>query len=304
MTRISMFTLLGSLAIGAISPGVNAEQSDAAAGAMLVEPAELSRRLAEFVILDARSARAYAAGHIPGAIHVSADNWKTNFRSGKDAADWSKRIGGLGIDGRRPVVVYDDIAGKDAARVWWMLRYWGVSDARLLNGFWKGWSTAKLPVEREMVAPAAVAFVARPAAERYASKSKLINLLSKDSAAAQIVDARSTGEHEGTESMNNLRCGHIPGAKNLDWSMVVDANGTQRFRSRQEILKLLKERGIAVNRPTVAHCQSGGRSSVMAFAIELVGGEPVANYHEGWSEWSKDPVLPIIEPKSAKAGAE
>src|SRR5262245_30325280 len=102
---------------------------------LLVDVAELSRpetaRL--FVVLDARSKDKYNKGHVPGAVGLDHELWNKTFYKDQDAKEWAKRIGELGIGNKSKVVIYDDALAKDAARVWWILRYFGHKDARLLN---------------------------------------------------------------------------------------------------------------------------------------------------------------------------
>src|SRR2546421_12984520 len=103
--------------------------------AILTEPAELARAGPAVCVLDARGKNRYNAGHVPGAVWVDAAGWGRAFTVPPDAAAWSKRLGAAGIDPDTPVVVYDDEV-RDAARIWWILRYWDVKDVRLLNGGW------------------------------------------------------------------------------------------------------------------------------------------------------------------------
>ena len=117
----------------------------------------------------------------------------------------------------------------------------------------------------------------------------------KNPASVQIVDARSEAEHCGDDPLKNARAGAIPGAKHLEWSALIDKE-TARFKPADEIARLFAEAGIDPKKPTVTHCQSGGRASVMAFGLELMGGERVANDDRGWSEWGNADGTPIETP--------
>ena len=105
---------------------------------MLMEPAPLSKAdVAEhFVIVDARPRQQYDAGRIRGAVWVDAAAWAKAFKENRDPAAWSTRIGSLGIGHDAHVVIYDDNFFSEAARIWWILRYWGLDDVRLLSGNW------------------------------------------------------------------------------------------------------------------------------------------------------------------------
>jgi thiosulfate/3-mercaptopyruvate sulfurtransferase len=261
---------------------------------LLIEAADLAKPEVRqrFRILDARGRNKYLAGHIPAAVWVDHVTWSRAFAAGQDPADWSRRLGALGIELTTPVVVYDDALGKDAARIWWILRFWGVRDVRLLNGGWTAWQQGNTAASKEepAVAPTAPRLEARP--ERLATKEQVLATLKDRS--AQIIDARSRDEYCGVEKTAR-RNGAIPGARHLEWSDLLDKQ-TQRFKSPAEMARLFKDAGIDLGRPAVAHCQSGGRSSVMAFALELMGAKDVRNYYRSWAEWGNADDTPIETP--------
>jgi thiosulfate/3-mercaptopyruvate sulfurtransferase len=271
---------------------------------LLLEPAQLAKPevAAQFVILDARKREAYDEEHIPGARWVDHDTWKSAFDDGKDVEGWSKRIGELGIGSRSKVVVYDDAANKDAARIWWTLRYWGLRDARLLDGGWKTWKAERLPTTAEKPQPAkTVPFTARPRTRRLVVKDQILrSLRSASGRPLQIVDARSTDEFCGIDPRENKRAGAIPGAKHLEWSDLIDPK-TDRFKGPKELRGLFEKAGIDLEQPTASHCESGGRASVMAFGLELMGAKDVRNYYRGWSEWGNADDTPIVVPKEKES---
>lgn len=260
----------------------------------LAEPGDLMKPGAKFVVLDARPRAEYAAGHVPGARWVDAAGWAKQFGHGEDAKAWGKSIGALGMKADSKVVVYDGGDTKDAARVWWILRYWGVDDVRLLNGGWAAWKAAAHPVEAGDSDPTPVPFDAKPRPARLATKEQLLKSLT--TGGLQIVDARSEGEHCGTAKYENKRAGSIPGAKHLDWVDLLDKD-THKFKPPGELKKLFDAAGIDLARPTAAHCQSGGRSSVMTFALELMGAKDVGNYYPSWAEWGAAADTPVVPGK-------
>ena len=267
---------------------------------LLLEPAELAKPeiAGQFIVLDARGRKAFDENRLPGARWVDAAAWAKAFGAGGNAEAWSSRIGGLGVGRGSKVVVYDANCSKDAARVWWILRYWGLDDVRLLNGGWKGWRAAGLLLETGKSRPPAPAtFNAMPRSKRLASKNRLLSAL-KDNG-LQIVDARSVGEFCGIEKHTNKHGGAIPGAKHLEWIDLLDKK-TERFKSADQLRTLFREAGIELERPTATYCQSGGRASVMAFAMELMGANEVCNYHASWAEWGNADDTPKVVP-AAKA---
>jgi thiosulfate/3-mercaptopyruvate sulfurtransferase len=261
---------------------------------LLIEPGQLAKAGKRYVILDARPHKEYTAGHVPGARWVDRGVWAKAFAHGEDARGWGKRIGGLGIGPDSRVVVYDANYSKDAARIWWILKYWGVEDAHLLNGGWVGWKAGGYPVQEGEVKPKAVAFDAKAQRDRLATKAELLRALKLGG--LQIIDTRSEAEFCGTAKLSNKRGGAIPGAKHLEWIDLIDKK-TQRFKPAGELRKLFADAGISLKKPAATHCQSGGRASVMAFGMELMGAKQVSNYYPGWSEWGNLPDTPIVPGK-------
>jgi thiosulfate/3-mercaptopyruvate sulfurtransferase len=225
-------------------------------------------------------------------VHVDHDEWAKGFKPDPPAAEWGKRIGGIGIDGRRPVVVYDDESGKSAARIWWLLRYWGVEDSRLLNGFWHGWKAGGHPIDSNVTKPAPVRFQANAQKDRLATKRELEAAVATGKDKLQILDARSQPEFTGLLKLTNRRGGHVPGARHLEWSVFLDPK-TQRFKPAPEIEQMLVSAGITAEGRCVTYCQSGGRASVAAFVLELMGRRDTANYYESWNDWGNDPATPV-----------
>ncbi len=262
---------------------------------LLMEPTELAKPEVgrEFVVLDVRGQERYDGGHVPGARRVDHDEWKGAFRDGRDSEGWSRRIGELGIGRNTKVVLYDDVAMQDAARIWWILRYWGVDDVRLLNGAWNGWTAADLPVDEEAPPPPdPVEFKASARSRRLATKGQLLKSLAGD--ALQLVDSRSEAEFCGVAQGSNQKAGAIPGAKPPEWIELVDLD-TQRFNSSKALRQLFDRAGIELDRPTAAYCQSGGRASVTAFGMELMGAKKVRNYFRSWNEWGNVDETPVEE---------
>lgn len=263
---------------------------------LLIEPNQLADGdpAKHLVILDARDQHEYKRGHVPGALWVDHAAWKKAFGDGKDAEAWSKRIGELGIREDSTVAAYDDLSSKNAARIWWLLQYWGVDGAKLLNGGWKAWTAAGLPTSMNAPAPRQSDFAVEPRSRLLATKPQILESL--PAKRLQIIDSRSAEEHCGKEMRDNRRGGAIPGAIHLEWKDLLDPD-TDRFRSAGELKRLFARAGIDLTRPTATHCQSGGRAAVMVFAMKLMGANDVGNYYFGWSEWGNDETLPLVVPQ-------
>jgi thiosulfate/3-mercaptopyruvate sulfurtransferase len=287
----------GSPAPAAVAPDAYARPR------LLIEPADLRKALdgGEVIVLDARKREEFEKGRVPTARWVDAAAWTRDFGHGEDAKGWSARIAALGIGSRSRVVLYDDAQFKDAARLWWILRYFGLEDAALLNGDWAGWKAATFPIEAGPAKPPPEGkFEARPQPGRLTTRSMLLDSL-KSGRKLQVIDARSEAEYCGTDAQKNKRAGAIPGAVNLEWIDLID-RPTQRFKPPGELKKLFIDAGIDISKPAVTHCQSGGRSSVMVFGLELLGADQVSNYYASWAEWGNSDDTPVApgKPKPKK----
>jgi thiosulfate/3-mercaptopyruvate sulfurtransferase len=277
-----------SLALGADpSPYPNAK--------ILIEAAQLAKKeLAEnAVIFDVRGEKSYAAGHVPGAIRIDVSELSKAVNADADPGKWGSRLEWLGIAPSSHVVIYGD-DWREAARLWWILRYASVQDVRLLNGGWTAWTAdgGKVSTEATKARPLMLGIV-KPVADLLATKADVLSLVKDKS--AQIVDARSNGEFCGTAGTAKKK-GAIPGAVNLEWSTFVDST-TQKLKPSTEIAKLLKDSGIDPSKPVVTYCQSGGRAAVAAFVLELMGGTAVRNYYRSWAEWGNADDTPVVKPQ-------
>lgn len=241
-------------------------------------------------VLDARPRADYDKGHIPGALWVDARAiGELSAKPGAlgDPNAWRPWIESLGIGPETDVVVYDANRQLDAARIWWLLSYLGVARAGLLDGGFPLWVAANLPLSAEAPAIAPRPFPVAPQRERLATRADVLDALGKRS--SKIVDVRSRPEFTGVVKRSK-RGGHIPTACHVEWSEVLDENG--RFLPAPELRKLLEPAGIGAGEPVITHCQSGGRASVSAFALERLG-HPVRNYYESWGDWGNAEDTPI-----------
>ncbi len=263
---------------------------------LVVEAAELAQpEFAKGVrILDVRLWRYYAARHISNAVWVDFDAWDLASRDGKDVSFWQKEIGALGIDLKSPVIIYDNGSGVNAATIWWILRYWGVEDVRLLNSGWAGWLFARQPSSRARPQIEARSIKLQPQYSRRAVKQQVLEII--QSGSEQLIDVRSDREFSGIKS-RAARNGAIPSAKHLDWSAGLDPyQNLWRFKSAEDLSQVFRDAGIDPTRPITIYGQSGDRGALMAFNLELIGASDVRVYYRGWDEWGNAKDTPVAPP--------
>jgi thiosulfate/3-mercaptopyruvate sulfurtransferase len=259
---------------------------------ILIEPeALLKLDTKAVVILDARDPKVYATGHIPEAVPLPTADWGKAVPDTPEA--WAKRLADLGVRADTPVVVYGGADAREAARAWWLLKYAGAQDVRLLDGGYPAWEKAGGTGETRANAPKPVE-VQKPAArpERLAEKKDVLGVLKGRT--AQILDARSEDEYCGT-SNTAKRNGHIPGATAIEWSDLLTKD--KKFKSADELRRLFAERKVDLEKPAITYCQSGGRAAVLAFGLELMGAKDVRNYYRSWAEWGDAEDTPVEVPK-------
>jgi thiosulfate/3-mercaptopyruvate sulfurtransferase len=254
---------------------------------MLIEPGELANQLDldGLRILDTRPSDQYTKGHIPGAVSVNVPAWQElgktpgGFRNVKA---WSEKVGQLGITNNSRVVVYGK-ALPDAGRIWWTLKYLGIEEVMLLNGGWDAWVKESRPTVAVVPKIVATRFEPRFQADRLEEIESLKEAVT--SGKVKVVDTRSSDEFTGKE-VRGKRGGHIPGAAHLEWKELLAEDG--RFKNRDQLRELFREHGIKSDESAVCYCQSGGRASVEAFALELAGYPAVKLFVGGWEQWGAD----------------
>ncbi|MEL3946893.1 sulfurtransferase [Streptomyces sp. LNU-CPARS28] len=232
----------------------------------------------------------YAAGHIPGAVFVDldADLAGAAGPGGRHPLPDVERFGAVmraaGVSADRPVVVYDGGQGWAAARAWWLLRWTGHPEVRVLDGGLAAW-TGELE-SGEVTAPVAGTFAPVP---------ESVGRVDADGAAALarsglLLDARAAERYRGDVEPIDRVGGHIPGAVSAPTTENVAADG--RFLPADELAARFKSLGASGTSEVGVYCGSGvsGAHQVLALAV---AGVPATLYVGSWSEWSSDPERPV-----------
>jgi thiosulfate/3-mercaptopyruvate sulfurtransferase len=245
---------------------------------------------------------AYDEGHIPGAVSW---NWTSQLNDGirrdiVSKSDLEKLLGESGISNSDTIVLYGDNNNWFAAFAFWILEIYGAQNLLLMDGGRKKWIEEKREITTDVPSPASASYSLKDANLEIRSNVSEI-LTNVDSGKYQLVDVRSPAEFTGeviappgmTETAQ--RGGHIPNAKHIPWSKAVNEDGT--FKTADELREIYGSQGIVPDKPFIAYCRIGERSSHTWFVLKyLQGYQDGKNYDGSWTEYGSMVSVPIEKP--------
>lgn len=262
---------------------------------------------AQVRVLDLRRS-GYPAGHIPGALALDPESIrdprnKPSFLPTPEA--FAAMMTGVGVGDDTRVILYDDRGGLLAARLWWMLAYFGHTNVALVDGGWVAWTAEQRPVTTEVPTVRPARFVPRPEPRWLATAVDVTLAIEKPG--VRILDARTMGEIDGSDTRNSKRPGLVPSAVPVYWEDLLDPV-RKTFKPAEQLAAIFAAKGVGPADEVIAYCQVGHRSSVDLFALHLIGyggsggsagaggaGAPrLRNYLGSWEEWSTRPDLPVV----------
>ena len=279
-----------------------------AAPGVLIDVAELAERMLPereptLRLLDVRwrlggppGREEYLAGHIPGAVFADLDSELSappSAAAGRhplpDACDvqsaarmqWGVRMGDA-------VVAYDDVGGLSASRAWWLLRWAGVEDVRILDGGLAAWRAAGLPLVdgMERVEPGDVEL-----SSGHVPTMSIDEVESFVAGGGLLLDARAADRYRGSDNPYDPRPGHIPAAVSAPAVDDLDPDG--RFRPVRELAARFADLGAVPGRRVGVYCGSGVTAAHVVAALTQVGVEDVVLYPGSYSQWAADPDRPV-----------
>jgi len=242
---------------------------------------------------------AYEQGHIPGAI---AWNWTTQLcdtvrRDIIPKDQFERLMADSGVGNDTTVILYGDNNNWFAAWALWQMKLYGHGDVRIMNGGRKKWLEEGRELTRDAPKVEQASYTARdPDLSLRAFLSEATQASADRSKG--FVDVRSPDEFTGKilappglpETCQ--RGGHIPSAANIPWGHACNEDGT--FKSYDELKALYEGRGITPDRPVIAYCRIGERSSHSWFVLKYLLGYPdVKNYDGSWTEWGNLVGAPV-----------
>ena len=252
------------------------------------------------LLLDLRPPEAYAAGHLPTAIHL--DLWGVSLID-TDPAPLKAFMWMIehvfavhGVDATTPVVVYDEQSGVRAARAFWFLEHFGHPSVRLLDGGFNAWIAEGLSTTREAAPPPKSDWTGVRDPRTLATWKDVKEAIGKRDVV--IVDTRSDAEHDGT-LVRARRGGAVPGAVHIEWTRNMADSG--EFKSADALEQMYTDAGVTPDREVITYCQGGYRAANSYLALRLLGYPRVRMYIGSWKEWGDREDLPIEQPAPSRA---
>jgi thiosulfate/3-mercaptopyruvate sulfurtransferase len=259
----------------------------------------------DWIVFDARhdladpekGRRAYAAGHVPGAHFVHADEDLAGLKTGRngrhplpDVDEFAGRMNERGLSPRSQVVVYDDSGGSFAVRLWWMLRWLGHDKVAVLDGGYPLWVKEGRAISTESPVPREGSFVPRPQLGATVDAHYVERF--REDPSVRLLDARAAERFAGLTEPLDPVAGHVPGATNRFWQKNLQPDG--RFKPPQVLREeLMAALGNVPAERAVHMCGSGVTACHNLFAMELAGLPGGRLYPGSWSEWCSDPARPV-----------
>jgi thiosulfate/3-mercaptopyruvate sulfurtransferase len=244
----------------------------------------------------------YQLGHIPNAVLF---DWKEDINDptnrnilSRDSCE--KLLRRAGVNNESILVLYGDFNNWFAAFAFWVFKYYGSNDVRLMNGGRKKW------LEEDRLLTKDIPQNLPEGNFKASAPDETIRIFLDDVKKAldqkpkvKMVDVRSPKEFTGEilappeyPTEHAQRGGHIPGAENIPWAQAVREDGT--FKLREELEEMYKNKGITSDKGIITYCRIGERSSHTWFVLKYLLGYPnVRNYDGSWTEWGNMIANPI-----------
>jgi len=279
---------------------------------MLIDVSDLAERLDSTIILDAtvelpsprfdgdyRVGSGYEAwreAHIPGSRHadlveaLSVEDRVSSFTHPPPEI-LARRLEQLGVDDKVRTVVYDSTDGFWAARLWWMMREIGIG-AQVLNGGFRAWREAELPIARGAAVPPQPGRVTVKHPSKAWATLNQVAAVSRGETPGTLVCALPRTGFAGTAPTRYARRGHIPGSLNLPARDLLDERG--RFKAPAALAEIVERAIGPATGPVLLYCGGGISAALDALALTLIGRSDVAIYDGSLQEWSARPDLPLV----------
>lgn len=242
-------------------------------------------RLVDARVSDPRLPMGYKASHIPGAVPFDLNRDMYEMAQGdpriKPMEAIAQTLGERGIANDSTIVLYDEGTGPLTGTVYWLLKYLGHDDVRVLNGGWQAWEQAQAPTTKDVPQVQPVPYVAHTDESHFSTADWIqANNTREDMV---LLDTRMDTEYE---------MGHIPGAVNLSFDEAIDYR-TQELKDQTVLENQFASVGATTDKEIVVYCGSGSRSAHTFMVLKALGYPRVRNYKGSMQDWANRRGLPL-----------
>lgn len=269
---------------------------------LMVDADWLLKNIKNVVLVDTRPESNYATAHLDGAVNatwtyfanVNVPTGTMKYGTLYDVATMAKRIGALGIDAKKPVVIYDDGAGwGQAGYVTAIMRMCGVKNARILNGGITEWRKQKQKVSTTKHTNKAVTLSLKAYDPGYVIATKVVDdNIGKEG--FKLLDVRTPQEFNGSiRPFGEKRVGHLPTAINIP--MGEFSTSDFKWKSADEIKGMLTAAGINPGDEVVVYDTAGVRAANVLMMLRLSGYANSRFYDEGYQAWAGDSNYEVVK---------
>jgi thiosulfate/3-mercaptopyruvate sulfurtransferase len=238
----------------------------------------------DVVIICATAEDGYKV-HISGAVNIPHTSLCDNepIRTViKPASEMAKILGENGVSTDKTIIVYDEGSGKYAGRMYWILKYLGAPNVKMLDGNIKAWKAKRKPITGAPAKVSATTFTAKADAAQLAKMDEVKKAAGNSSYV--IIDARTPEEYAGTADSETLkRKGHVPSAVNVNYETVMGSNG--ELKSNEELTSMFESKGITKDKTAIVYCETSVRAGVVYLALKGLGYPNVKVYDGAYLEW-------------------
>ena len=229
---------------------------------LLVETEWLADRMdsPDVRIVDCDPHDVYRRAHIKGSVGIRVHHYikHPDYATDPNSAPlvmppepFTDLMESMGIGDDTLVVAYDDSGSLYAARFWWVLEYYGHSNVKVLNGGWSKWFDEGRPVSLDRPRPTKASFTVQENPDVLCTLDHAVSSVGKPE--TMILDVRTDGEWDGTNTRGNKRAGHVPGAVHLEWLNFVTSDRPRVFKPAGELRTMLEERGITPEKEVITY---------------------------------------------------
>jgi thiosulfate/3-mercaptopyruvate sulfurtransferase len=272
----------------------------------LISAADLASHTArpDWLIVDCRfdlarpaaGEQAYQLSHIPGSVYAHLDRDLSSAitpTSGRhplpSPQQFAATLSRWGVTSNTQVIAYDADVGAQAARLWWMLRWVGHRNVAVLDGGFKAWLSAGLPVTSAIPVRTPTRFDPRPDRNAWLEAAEVAERVQR---ADRLLDARAPERFAGEVEPLDTVAGHVPGARNHPFATSIGPDG--RFLPAAELrTRFESSQSGAADDHTIVMCGSGVTACHLLLALEIAGKPGAKLYAGSWSEWIRDPARPV-----------